>query len=52
MAQVCQNDFGSDDFHRKFVTLDNLKRLARIESLSFVSSRDIRLLIEGLCKIT
>ena len=30
IAKVCKNDFGSDRFHRNFVTLDNLKKLARV----------------------
>ena len=30
IAKVCQNDFGSDKFHRNFVSLDNLKLLARV----------------------
>jgi len=46
------NDFGSDKFHRNFVSLDNLKKLARVQSLDFISSSDIRTLIEGLCKLT
>ena len=52
IALVSKKDFGSDSFHRKFVNLDNLKQLARVQSLEFVSSKDILLLIEGLCKIT
>ena len=52
IAQVCLNNFGTDDFHRKFVCLDNMEMLARIHSLGFVTSRDIRILIEGLCKMT
>ena len=52
IASVCKNDFGSDRFHRQFVTLDNLKMLARVESLEFISSHDILHLIEGLCKLT
>lgn len=42
IAKVCKNDFGSDKFHRNFVSLDNLKMLARVESLDFVTSWDIR----------
>lgn len=49
---VCKNDFGSDKFHRNFVSLDNLKMLARVQSLDFISSSDIRILIEGLCHLT
>lgn len=30
IAKVCKNDFGSDKFHRNFVSLDNLKKLARV----------------------
>ena len=52
IAKVCKNNFGSDKFHRNFVTLDNLKMLARVQSLNFISSGDIRELIEGLCKLT
>ena len=52
IGQVCINDFGSDKFHRNFVCLDNLKKLARVESLDFISSSDIRVLIEGLCRLT
>ena len=52
IASVCKNDFGSDKFHRNFVTLDNLKKLARVESLDYISSHDILLLIQGLCKLT
>jgi hypothetical protein len=52
IAQVCLTNFGSDDFQRKFVCLDNMEHLARLHSLDFVSSRDIRILIEGLCKMT
>jgi hypothetical protein len=52
IAQVCLSNFGNDDFHRKFVCLDNMEHLARLQSLDFISSRDIRILIEGLCKMT
>ena len=52
MAKVCKNDFGSDSFHRNFICLDNLKKLARVQSLDYVTSWDIRQLIEGLCKLT
>lgn len=49
---VCKNDFGSDKFHRNFVSLNNMKKLARVQSLDFITSQDIRALIEGLCKLT
>jgi hypothetical protein len=52
IGHVCKSDFGTDKFHREFVSLDNLKRLARVENLEFISSHDLRLLIEGLCKLT
>ena len=30
IANVCKKDFGSDKFHRNFVSLENLKLLARV----------------------
>ena len=52
IANVCLHDFGSDSFHREFVSLDNLKKLAGVQNLEYIKSKDLLLLIEGLCKLT
>ena len=51
IAKVCNTGFGSDEFARKVVSIQNLQRLASFVSVQFTCT-DLRVLVEGICGLT
>ena len=47
ISQTVHNNFGSSDFRKKFICLENMQRLAKLDDS--ISSYDIRVLVQALC---